>query len=316
MNGVIQSMLQSPVGVRLRLLWRTLERLPPNARGITSMLGAMAAFAIGDAVMKLQAGSMPLGESLFVRGLMATAMIWAFARHMGVRLDVAALKNRFLMWRTLGDSAASFLYIAALGRVPLADAGAIMQTNPLAVTAGAALFLGERVGWRRWTATAVGFLGVLLIIQPGSAGFAWASLLVIGAVLTSAGRDLVTRRLDGLPTVVVIAAAASVTTVLSLFLLPFETWHWPAFVDLLRLLVAAICVLIGQFLVVISIRSGDVSAVVPFRYSAILWTLLLSMLIWGYVPNAMTLTGIMIVSAAGLYAFYREQSLKRQGRMP
>ena len=220
------------------------------------------------------------------------------------------------MWRTLGDSAASFLYIAALGRVPLADAGAIMQINPLAVTAGAALFLGERVGWRRWTATAVGFLGVLLIIQPGTAGFSWASLLVIGAVLTSAGRDLVTRRLDDLPTVVVIAAAASVTTVLSLALLPFETWQRPAFADLLRLGVAAVCVLIGQLLVVISIRSGDVSAVVPFRYSAILWTLLLSVLIWGYVPNRLTLTGIFIVSAAGLYAFYREQELRRQGRMP
>jgi drug/metabolite transporter (DMT)-like permease len=115
--------------------------------------------------------------------------------------------------------------------------------------------------------------------------------------------------------VVVIAAAASVTTVLSLALLPFETWSRPAFADLLRLLVAAVCVLIGQLLVVISIRSGDVSAVVPFRYSAILWTLLLSMLIWGYVPNVMTLSGIVIVSGAGLYAFYREQSLRRQGRM-
>ncbi len=316
MNGILQSVWQSPAGVRLRLLWRTLERLPPNARGITSMLGAMAAFALGDAVMKLQAGRMPLGESLFLRGLMATALIWAFARQMGVRLDLAALKDRFLMWRTLGDSAASFLYIAALGRVPLADAGAIMQINPLAVTAGAALFLGEHVGWRRWTATAVGFVGVLLIIQPGTAGFSWASLLVIGAVLTSAGRDLVTRRLDALPTVVVIAAAASVTTVLSLALLPFETWHRPAFFDLLRLAIAAVCVLIGQLLVVISIRSGDMSAVVPFRYSAIVWTLLLSVLIWGYVPNTMALLGIAIVSGAGLYAFYREQSLKRQGRMP
>ncbi len=316
MNDAVQSLLQSPLGVRTRLAWRTVERLPPNGRGIASMLGAMAAFAIGDSIMKLQSGHMPLGESLFVRGVMASTLIYVFARWLRVKLDIAVLKNRILLVRTLGDSAASFLYIAALGRVPLADAGAIMQINPLVVTAGAALFLGERVGWRRWTATAVGFLGVLLIIQPGAAGFSWASLLVIGAVMMSAGRDLVTRRLDALPTVVVIAAAAFVTTALSLTLLPFETWQRPAPLDLLRLAAAAVCVLIGQLLVVISIRSGDVSAVVPFRYSAILWTLLLSVLIWGYVPNKLTLTGIFIVSAAGLYAFFREQELKRLGRMP
>jgi S-adenosylmethionine uptake transporter len=316
-DTIRRAILQSSAGVRLRLLWRTLERLPPNARGITTMLGAMAAFAIGDAVMKLQAGRMPLGESLFLRGLMATSLICYVASRTGALVPVRKLiANKFLVWRTLGDSAASFFYIAALGKVPLADAGAIMQTNPLAVTAGAALFLGERVGWRRWTATAVGFLGVLLIIQPGSSSFSWASLLVIGAVLVSAGRDLITRRLDGLPTLAVTGSAAAVTTVISLMLWPFEKWHMPEFFDLVRLAIAAVCVLVGQALVVISIRSGDVSAVVPFRYSAILWTLALSMLIWGYVPNAMTLTGIVIVSGAGLYAFYREQSLRRQGLMP
>ncbi len=313
----LQSVRRSPIGIRARVIWRTLERLPPTARGIATMLGAMAAFALGDAVMKLQAGRMPLGESLFVRGIIATAILWYVASRTGALVPLSRLiGDKFLIWRTLGDSAASFFYIAALGKVPLADAGAIMQTNPLAVTAGAALFLGERVGWRRWTATAIGFLGVLLIIQPGSSGFAWASLLVIGAVVASAGRDLITRRLDGLPTLAVTGSAAMATTAISLMLWPFETWHVPAFLDTVRLAIAAVCVLVGQALVVTSIRSGDVSAVVPFRYSAILWTLLLSMLIWGYVPNATTLAGIAIVSGAGLYAFYREQTLKRQGRMP
>jgi drug/metabolite transporter (DMT)-like permease len=314
MNGITQP----HVGVRLRLLWRALTRLPPNVRGIAAMLGAMAAFAIGDAMMKLRADQMPLGETLFVRGVMASTVIWVVASRTGAleRLgDIGKMLNPHLMARTLADAGASFFYIAALGRVPLADAGAIMQTNPLAVTAGAALFLGERVGWRRWTATAVGFLGVLMIIQPGSAAFSWASLLVIVAVLGSASRDLVTRRIDGIPTFLVTAAAATATTVLSLGLLPFETWIKPHPIDVARLAFAGLCMLLGQVLVVISIRSGDVSAVVPFRYSAIVWTLLLSMLIWGYLPNTLTLAGIVIVSGAGLYAFYREQELRRLGRM-
>jgi len=79
---------------------------------------------------------------------------------------------------------------------------------------------------------------------------------------------------------------------------------------------AALFVLVGQMLVVISIRAGDVSAVVPFRYSSIVWTMLLSVLIWGYLPNAMTLSGIVVVSGAGLYSFYREQDLRRQGQLP
>ena len=309
-------MPQSASAIRIRLLVRALNRLTPNARGIASMLGAMAAFAIGDAIMKLLAGRMPLGETLFVRGLMASAIIWFFAARTGALPDVSKMWNRFLSWRTAADVAASFFYIAALGRVPLADAGAIMQTNPLAVTAGAALFLGEKVGWRRWTATAVGFLGVLMIIQPGSATFSWASLLVIGAVVVSAARDLVTRHLTGIPTVLVTAAAATATTVASLGLLPFEIWKRPAMSEVVLLALAGCFMLAGQLLVIVSIRSGDVSAVVPFRYSAILWTLLLSMLIWGYLPNALTLTGIVVVSGAGLYAFFREQALRREGKMP
>jgi drug/metabolite transporter (DMT)-like permease len=307
--------LPAEVSLRLRVIERRITHMPANVRGIASMLGAMLAFALGDTLMKLQAGHLPLGEALFVRGVIASVIIWTFAAYTGCVVNVALLKNRMLTWRTLADSAASFFYIAALGKVPLADAGAIMQTNPLAVTAGAALFLGESVGWRRWTATAIGFLGVLMIIQPGSAGFSWASLLVIGAVLTSAGRDLVTRWLDGLPTVVVTASAATATTVIALMLLPFEVWTLPVPADLLRLTLAALFVLIGQMLVVISIRAGDVSAVVPFRYSSIMWTMLLSVLIWGYLPNALTLGGIVVVSGAGLYSFYREQDLRRHGQL-
>ncbi len=307
--------MPAEVTVRLRTIERRITRMPANVRGIVAMLGAMLAFALGDTLMKLQSGHMPLGESLFVRGLMASAVIWGAVVYTCTVVQWAALRDRFLMVRTLADSAASFFYIAALGKVPLAEAGAIMQTNPLAVTAGAALFLGESVGWRRSLATAIGFLGVLMIIQPGSAGSSWASLLVIGAVLMSAGRDLVTRRLEAVPTLVVTAAAASATTVISLLLLPFEVWRAPVMVDVARLALAALCVLAGQVLVIISIRSGDVSAVVPFRYSSILWTMLLSVTIWGYLPNKLTLAGIVVVSVAGLYAFYREQSLRQQGRL-
>ena len=307
-------MIEDQFTVRARMLFRSWNRMPENVRGIVAMLGAMAAFSFGDALMKLAADRFPTGEAIFLRGLMSMAAIWWLASRLGALSNVHLLRMPYLPTRTWADVAASLLFIAALGRIPLADASAILQTNPLAVTAGAALFLGENVGWRRWTATAVGLLGVLMIIQPGSSAFSWASLLVIGAVIASAVRDLVTRKLPAIPTVLVTAAAVTATTLASLVLLPFETWTMPRFLDLVVLAIAGTCVLAGQFLVITSIRAGDVSAVVPFRYSAIVWSLLLSFIIWHHLPNALTMLGIVVVSGAGLYTFYREEALKRQGK--
>ena len=310
-----RSMIEDQIHVRARVLLRTWNRLPENVRGIVAMLGAMAAFSFGDALMKLASDRFPTGEVIFVRGLMSVGAIWWLAVRTGAMADLHLLRLPYLPTRTLGDVAASLFFIAALGRLPLADASAILQTNPLAVTAGAALFLGEKVGWRRWAATAVGLLGVLMIIQPGSSAFSWASLLVIGAVLSSAMRDLVTRKMPDIPTVLITGAAVVATAIASLALLPFETWRMLRLLDYAVLAAAGACVLAGQFLVIISIRAGDVSAVVPFRYSAIVWALLLSFLIWHHLPNAMTMLGIVVVCGAGLYAFYREEAMKRQGHL-
>lgn len=305
-------MIDSLRNHRDRAFGREFSGLPQNVRGILAMLGAMAFFSFGDAMMKLASARFPLGESILVRGIISMAIIWAIAFRGDTLKDVHLLRKPYLYVRTLSDVAASFFFISALGRLPLADASAIMQTNPLAVTAGAAIFLGERIGWRRWTATGIGLVGVLMIIQPGSSTFAWASFLVIGAVLASAARDIVTRHLTGMPILLITAAAVSATTIFSIALLPFETWIRPRALDLLVLAISGSCIMLGQALVVVSIRSGDVSAVVPFRYSAIVWSLLLSFLIWHHLPNAMTFAGIVVVSGAGLYTFYREETLKQR----
>lgn len=297
--------------LRLRILLRLLDRLSPNARGIVAMLGAMAAFAFGDALMKLSTGYLPAGESIFVRGIIASTLIWILAAKRGALEHLPRLLHPRLPLRTLGDMGGSFFYITALPHMPLAEAAAILQTNPLLVTAAAAIFLGEKVGWRRWSATAVGFVGALMIIQPGSSSFTWASVLVILALFFAVMRDVVTRKLIGIPVILITATAATCTMLASLAFIPFEAWQMPTAFDILRLSAAGGCMLAGQILVVISIQAGDVSAVVPFRYSAIVWTLLLSAAIWHYLPNALTMAGIFVVAAAGLYTFFREQTLRR-----
>jgi drug/metabolite transporter (DMT)-like permease len=304
--------LRRQVSLRWRLFLRALDRLSPNGRGIVAMLGAMAAFAMGDALMKLATEQLPAGQSIFIRGLIGATLIWGVAWRTGAVAQIRKLWNTHLPWRTLGDTGGSLFFISSLPHMPLADAAAIMQTNPLAVTAGAALFLGEHVGWRRWTATGIGFLGALLIIQPGASTFTWASVLVILSVLSCTLRDVATRGLAGIPTVLITATAATTTMLVSTAFSTFEQWQAPVPGDFVRLGAAAVCMLVGQILVVISIRAGDVSAVVPFRYSAMLWTLLLSAVVWQYVPNATTMAGIVIVSGAGLYTFFREQTLRRR----
>ena len=285
-----------------------------NIRGIVAMLAAMATFIVGDATMKMASERMPVGEAMFLRGLIAGTIIWIAAWRMQAIHLITEVPRKLLAARSIGDAGGSLLYQSALARMPFADASAILQLNPLLVTAGAALFLNERVGWRRWSATAIGLVGVILIIQPGSSSFTWASIIVIGAVMCSTMRDLVTRQMSmGIPTVLITAMATTAITIGTLLLLPFEVWRKPTFADLTFLTLPALCMLAGQFLVVFSIRSGDVSAVVPFRYSAILWALLMSYVIWDHIPDRVTLFGIFIVVSAGLYTLLREQQLRRQG---
>ncbi len=294
---------------------QALDRLSPNARGIVAMLGATLSVAVGDALMKLSTAYMPPGEVICIRGAIGAVLIWSMAVRTGVIAHLRQVWRPQVMVRTIGDMSASFFFICALPFMPLAEAAAILQTNPLGVTAAAALLLGEKVGWRRWSATGIGFFGALLIIQPGGATFTWASVLVLLCVVGSVTRDVSTRKLVGIPTVLITAAATTCTLLASFVFAAFEQWQVPTSADLVRLGAAAVCMLSGQMLMVTSIRAGDVSAVVPFRYSAMIWTLLLSAVIWNYVPNAVTLLGIVIVAGAGLYVFFREQTLARRARL-
>lgn len=150
--------------------------LTSNARGILAMLAAMGLFICGDAVMKLIGASLPSGETVFLRGIVATITIWTIAIASGAFYQFKQACNGYMALRSLGDLIGITCFQIGLSRLPFADVSAILQINPLMVTAAAAIFLGEKVGWRRWSATAVGLIGVLLIIRPGSSAFnPWSS---------------------------------------------------------------------------------------------------------------------------------------------
>lgn len=286
-----------------------------NARGIAAMLASMAMFIGNDMFIKLAGETMPLGQAIFLRGLMATTIIVALAWHTGVLAQWRLLLNRLVGLRCIGEAGATIFYLSALFLMPIATATAILQVVPLAVTAGAAVVLGEPVGWRRWIATVVGFSGALIIIRPGPEGIQPAALLALTAVAFIAMRDLSTRRVTReMPTLLLTATAAAAVTCAGPLLGTTEDWVAVGWRELALLAAAALCLNAAYFTIIAAMRTGEISAVGPFRYSMILWALLAGFLVWGDIPDLVTVAGIVIVAGAGIYTFYREARVARQPR--
>ncbi|WWP76522.1 DMT family transporter [Bradyrhizobium sp. 26S5] len=273
------------------------------------MAAAMASFTANDTITKAVAAELNIGEILLVRGLVAMVLVAALAWYRDALRSFAAL----LIWpvglRVMGEIGGTLTYLSAIAQIPLANASAIFQALPLVITLGAALVFGEPVGWRRWLAIAAGFIGVLVIVRPGAEGFSQASLLALASVGFCAVRDLATRRIPKqLPTVfITLLTTVTVTTAGAVVLVPLGGWRPPSGHALGLLVFAAVLILIGYQCIIVSLRTGDISAVAPFRYSALLWAMLLGYLAFGHKPDVQMLAGAAIIVASGLYAFYRER---------
>ena len=142
-----------------------------NLRAITAITLAMASFACGDTLMKLASASLPTSQLIFIRGVMIFIVSLSIAFFTGALRELRHVFERAMVGRVVGDVGGGWFFQSALARLPYADVTAIGQLSPMMLTAASALFLGERVGWRRWTATAVGFVGILIIIRPGGSAF-------------------------------------------------------------------------------------------------------------------------------------------------
>ena len=272
------------------------------------MTAAMAGFGFNDMLVKAATKTLATGEIILIRGAISTALIFLLALHMGALRPLKTVLHPMLALRVLAEVTATFTYIYALGQLPLANAGAILQFLPLAVTLGAAIFLGEPVGWRRWGAIIAGFFGVLLIIKPGPDGFSLASFLALACVFAAAARDIATKRLpQGIPTVyVTLLTSFAVTAGAGIFIAPLGGWQSPPLIDVGILALAAICLMIGYLALITAMRTGEISFIAPFRYPYMIWALALSFLVFGDLPDIFMLVGCAIVVASGIYTFYRE----------
>jgi drug/metabolite transporter (DMT)-like permease len=279
-------------------------------RGIAFMLASTAIFVVNDTLMKIAATHMPTGQAIFVRGLLTSLLGAILIAASGAHRALPHALSGPVLWRAAADVGGTIFFLNALVRMPMADVFGILQFVPLAVTAGAALFLRANIGWRRWAASCVGLLGVLIIVRPGGSAFTPAALLAILAVLFSALRDLLSRSVPAeVPPLIIVTVAAAVVAVASLGFTVVETWRWPQGSIFLIVLGASAALLAGQAGLVVAMRTGHIGAVAPFRYSMTLWAVLAGYAVWGEIPDVAAWAGICIVTTAGLYTFWREQRL-------
>ena len=288
--------------------------LSPNARGALFMTIAMAGFTMNDAITKFCSESMNMGQVMLVRGLFATALIGAIAWHRGAFARPVDVLHPTVALRLISEVGGTVSFLIALAHLPLSNVSAVLQALPLAVTMGAALVFAEPVGWRRWLAIVIGFAGVLVIVRPGFDGFSVYSLWALACVVFCAIRDLATKRLPHeIPTLLVsTATAAAVTLCGGVLVVPFGGWSPMSAGNIGMLAGAALLLIVGYQFIITAMRIGDISAVAPFRYTALLWAIVLSVVVFGDVPDTAMIAGSVIIVASGLYALYRERIRGRE----
>ena len=278
----------------------------------------MAAFTMGDACVKAVAKLLPLYQAITLRGLVTIVALALIAQATG-GLKLGALRAgwKIALLRSLAEVGATVTFFVALLHLPLATVSAIMQSLPLAITLAAAVFLNEPVGWRRLTAIMVGLAGVLLIIRPGGDTFNGWVVFALVSVACVVVRDLASRRLPAaLPSATVALCAASLVTTMAAGLSLRAPWQ-PVTPHAAALIVAAACfVVVGYIFVIRVMRVGEVGFTTPFRYTALVWAVLLGWVIFGEWPDTMTLVGSTIVVGSGLFTLARERALRKRPLPP
>lgn len=284
-----------------------------NLRGSLLMVASMAAFSLEDLLIKSATKSLPLGQVLILFGLGGMIVFMILTARRGEVLLHPAIMSRPIVLRSICEVMGRSCFTLALALTPLSSASAILQATPLIVTIGAVIFFGETVGWRRWLATVIGLGGVLLILRPGLSGFEPASLFAVLGTLGFAGRDLATR-----------AAPQSMSNmqlgVWGFFMLVVAgtlmlNWTggiiWPSANNLLQIAGAIIFGVIAYNALTIAMRSGEISVIAPFRYTRLVFAMVLGVIIFAERPDTLTLLGSAIVVGCGLYSVFRERRLQQ-----
>lgn len=285
--------------------------LTDNMRGAVLMMCSMIAFTVNDACMKAAGAHVPLFQAIFMRGCVTTLCLYLIVRRMGgLRFNWPRRDRWLVATRTLSEMATAFFFINAIFHMPLANATAIISTLPLTVTLAGAVFLGEPVGWRRMVAIGVGFVGVMLIVRPGTAGFDIYAVYAVLAVGFVTVRDITARKVSSaVPSTTMAVLAAFGVTLFGGLASTTTDWVALAPSSYLLLLGAAIAIIGGYLCSVMVMRVGEIAFVAPFRYTSLVAALILGLVFFDEWPGLWTLIGTGLIAGTGLFTFYRERAV-------
>lgn len=291
--------------------------LSDNQRGALFMVATMTAYTVNDAFMKALSGDVPVMQALFWRGAIVVPLMLILCKALGdLRFNFPTRNWTLMIIRAMGEVLGAIFFMQALFNMPFANVSAILQALPLTVTLGATLFFREPLGWRRVLAIAVGFAGVLLIVQPGGADFSAYSIYAVGCVFAATTRDLAARRMSrdvpstlaGLVAAIAVMLFAGVGTLFEESV-PLTAQH------VFYMACASFFIIAAYVFSVAAMRVGEIGFVAPFRYTSLVVALFLGLVVFGEVPTLLTLIGATIVVAMGLFTLYREQRAKRLARV-
>lgn len=280
------------------------------------MLVGMFLFVANDTLGKQLVGTYTVGQLMLVRGLVGLVIILPVLARAGLPLLVAADRPRLQFLRFALAPAEASLFFWALITLPLAEVITYYQAGPIWVTALSAFLLGERIGWRRWTAVFVGFCGVVVALHPVTAPLSLGAVSALLGSLLYAGFLIATGRLSSIPRPVLMAQQLVATVLFGAGFVLVQGWTAPGPLDAALMLVLGLGSLGGNLCVNLALRLGPAVTIVPFQYTMLLWGILLGFLVFGELPDAAGLAGAAIIVAAGLFIVLREHRLATQPLSP
>ncbi|TMV12845.1 DMT family transporter [Arenibacterium halophilum] len=284
-----------------------------NRLGSLWMIASMASFAIEDSLLKAAAATLPVGQVMILFGLGGAVVFAALLWRDGAPLFIPEVVSRPMRWRVLFEVTGRLFYTLALALIPLSVATVILQATPLVVVAGAALVFREPVGWRRWTAIFIGLLGVVVIVQPSGDSFSMLSLLAVVGMAGFAGRDLASRAAPASIPTAMLGLYGFLAIVVAGIL--FSLWQGAAFVlpgspAALGLAGAVLAGVTGYSCLMKAMRTGDVSAVTPFRYTRLLFGTALGVLVFGEGLTWAMAAGSALILLSGLFIMWRGKQVR------
>ncbi|MEL0113027.1 MAG: DMT family transporter [Rickettsiales bacterium] len=283
------------------------EAAPTSSmKGILLMLLSLFMLTCSDAATKWLGADYPPGQIVCFRALFSLLPVLVMVRFYGGFESLRIVDRKGQLWRAFYFAVGTTLIALSMILLPIADAAAILYAGPLMITALAVPMLKERVGWRRWTAVAVGFGGVVIMLRPTPGLVQWLGLLPLAAAFCSSMRDIYARRLSATDSSNSLMFWSALATVLLAGLsLPFA-WATPTPFDLALMVVTGLFIGVAHYCMIESYRISEAAVVAPFKYSGILWAVVFGYFVWGDIPDAFILTGGTVVVASGLYILHRQ----------